>query len=542
MKKRNLYYLFAILFGVCSCTNTKTSSADGEIQIDPELQELGELNIKLMEFDEIGIPQNGVVPVRQKGQWGLLAKDGKEILPCMYSEISFGENENVWIVNRNDSIGIVDNKGSFINDLRTQFTSYTCLGGGLLLAVWGNLEERQYVIPMKYQGTALLGDVKSATPACDGVIMTEYFGNYKLYSYAGDSLSAISDDYQHFTGQFGEGLYCVTNGWDGKYGYINTKGEIAVPFEFDTPCGVFSDGMATYTDSEGHYGYIDKKGNIVIPAKFNYAEKYSDGLAYVSGDDEVGYIDKSGNLIIDPKGQYGGGNGFVKGFSVVIGSETDLMGIINKKGELVVPIEYVINPLSDDMYVSCTSGDSTKYGAFTLDGKGAVPFEYDNLSDFHDGLALATKEGVNFVVNKEGKTGILNFDEVLSKVTALHAQEKANAEKELEERIKEQIMERVNRKFGREVIGSTVSVKEFEKQSDGTYTGEFTDRGEYEYIVYTLYDITVDENGVLQDCGWKWKATIPTAKERPNRGVNAEDQMRYYQKKVMEGNRYNPYK
>lgn len=541
MRKLYSYLLSAIMIGACSCTNSsKVSSEEEGFQIDPELKELGELNVKLLEYDDIDIPQNGIVPVKLQGKWGLLTKEGKEILPCLYKEITYGENEDVWIVKRNDSIGIVDKKGSFINDLRSNFKSYTCLGNGLLLAVSNDVSEQKFIIPIKYNGFAFLGYVSSAMPISDGVIIAESFGNYKLYSYDGDSLKAITDNYQHFTDEKGEGMCCVTNGWNGKYGFINSKGEIVVPFEFDKPCGPYSDGMAIYTDSTERCGYIDRSGNVVIPAQYEWATNFSDGLAYVTNEDVAGVIDKTGKLIINTRDKYYISSGFVKGFAVVGGIDDESMGIVNKKGELVVPMKYSIHNLCDDVYVSA-SYDSQKYGAFSYDGKQIVPFEFDELSDFNSGLALAKLGERSFVINKEGKTGILNFEEALAKLNEEAQQPLQEGSLAFDENIKKQLMKIINEENEREVISSPNKIEELTKE-DGKYRAFFYDFGEYFTTRYAIRGIIVDKEGVVKDFEIKSVSKTPTDKVKHVEGINAMDQLEYYNQKLREGNRYNPYK
>lgn len=532
MKKLKFGLFVAILsVTLFACKNSKNTTGaeveerEGGVQIDPELKELGELNAKLLEYDDIGIPQNGVVPIKLKEKWGLVAKDGKEILPCLYNEISYGDNEDVWIVKKDDSLGIVDNKGTFINELRSGFISYRCLGNGLLHAIFNDEVQHPFIIPLEYKGQALLGDVKSATPFYDGVTMAEYFGNYKLYSYTNGSLSAITDYYQHFTLEFGEGMYCVTNGWDGKYGFINSKGEVAVPFEFDKPCGVFSDGMATYTSSTDKYGYIDKTGKIVIPAKYFYAEKFSDGLAYVSNEEMSGFIDKSGKTVIDTsKKKYSSGGGFVKGYCIVIDGEEDcMMGIINKKGELVVPFKYnVISALSDDVYVALKS-ENSKYGAFSSDGKQIIPFEFDDLSEFHNGWALAKIGEVHLIVNKEGKTGIPNLENVLSIKKEKQLQSIKSRQAELEMSIKKQVVELINKSNGWEVLSEPSDVLNLEKVSDNMYKAEFITETKYEYMDYEIRNIEVDKKGKVLGLETK-RVNIRPKANKPN-GTMRVDEM-----------------
>lgn len=528
MKKNlNLFVALTIILGVflCfSCTNSKNTIAEEQegIQIDPELKELGELNVKLLEYDEIDIPRNGVVPVKKKGKWGLVKKDCNEILSCKYDQIMYGEDEDVWIVKKNDSIGVVDNNGSFVNKLNREFKSYRCLGEGLLYAIQDGAIEHQFIIPIKYEGVALLGDIiNSTTSFYNGVIMTEWAGNFKLWSYHDGTLSVISDQYQYFTSEVGEGLYCVTNGWQGKYGFINSKGEVAIPFEFDNPCGAFSDGMASYTDSTDLVGFINRSGEIVIPAQYNYAENFSDGLAYVCNEDTACFIDKEGKVVIDTKGKYSSGGGFIKGFCIVVG-ESELMGIINKRGDFVVPPEYVINSLSDDVYVAYTSEDNPKYGAFSYDGKQIISFDYDDLSDFHNGWALARIGDIQLIVNKEGKTGLLNIEEVLTIKEKEQEQANVEGQAELEENIKRQIVKLINDENGWEVLSGPSAVWNLQKVSNGIYKAEFTQETQYENMDYEIRNIEVDESGKVLGLETKRVSIRPKA-NKPEGTMNVDE-------------------
>ena len=54
---------------------------------------------------------------------------------------------------------------------------------------------------------------------------------------------------------FYDGLSCVKQ--NGKYGFIDKKGKVVVPFQFDDTAYSFSDGLA-YVKQDGKYGFIDK--------------------------------------------------------------------------------------------------------------------------------------------------------------------------------------------------------------------------------------------------------------------------------------------
>ena len=125
---------------------------------------------------------------------------------------------------------------------------------------------------------------------------------------------------------------------DGKYGFIDIKGNFVIPPIF-TSVSYFSEGMAAvyvgghsflqgvdnsaiggrneqYLSIEnGKWGYIDRKGTMVIPPQFGSASEFSEGLAVVtlakdpdsrSLDERqpTGYIGTDGLFKIPPKYEY----------------------------------------------------------------------------------------------------------------------------------------------------------------------------------------------------------------------------------------------
>jgi len=82
------------------------------------------------------------------------------------------------------------------------------------------------------------------------------------------------------------GLYWIEQ--NGKYGCINSKGEIVVNPQFESSWSEFSEGLASIKIGR-KWGYIDKTGKIVINPQFEGADKFSEGLAGV----RIGNVSKS---------------------------------------------------------------------------------------------------------------------------------------------------------------------------------------------------------------------------------------------------------
>src|SRR6218665_3272027 len=110
---------------------------------------------------------------------------------------------------------------------------------------------------------------------------------------------------------------------DGKWGYIDKSGKIAINPQFDF-AWEFQEGLAVI-QLDWKCGYIDKTGKIVINPQFDFTWGFQEGLAGIkfgdkNGFDKWGYIDKTGEIVIEPQfdfiwvgsGGGGGGGGGVK--------------------------------------------------------------------------------------------------------------------------------------------------------------------------------------------------------------------------------------
>lgn len=111
-----------------------------------------------------------------------------------------------------------------------------------------------------------------------------------------------------FADDFSEGLAQVMI--DGKFGFINNRGEMVIPPRFDArrvgyvwegkfDTSRFSEGLACV--SLGNlYGYVNRRGDFVIPPQFYRAQEFSEGLAWVVTSDRgrAGWIDKSGGWVV----------------------------------------------------------------------------------------------------------------------------------------------------------------------------------------------------------------------------------------------------
>ena len=95
-------------------------------------------------------------------------------------------------------------------------------------------------------------------------------------------------------GSFNEGFAAVQK--DGKWGYINTKGEQIVECKFDYVSD-FKDGLAI-VEKDDKYGCINTKGEQIVECKFDDACDFNEGFAWVKKDGKWGRINTKGCFVI----------------------------------------------------------------------------------------------------------------------------------------------------------------------------------------------------------------------------------------------------
>lgn len=211
-------------------------------------------------------------------------------------------------------------------------------------------------------------------------------------------------------GNFKEGLGVVT--LNNKYGAIDTTGRVVVPIEFEYIM-LFSEGLAPFSINGGAlWGYIDKTGKVVIEPKYEYANVFSDGLGLVRKNGANVYVDRKGKEVIalDPE-IAPQASGFHDGYAVV--STNDLkFGLINKKGKLVLPIQYgYLGPLSEGLMVY--ADEKAHYGYLNVEGKEVVPAKYTWADAFSEGLGCVQLDSSTGYVDKTGKL-VFQLDTIAS--------------------------------------------------------------------------------------------------------------------------------
>lgn len=98
-------------------------------------------------------------------------------------------------------------------------------------------------------------------------------------------------------GEWWEGLAAVRQ--NGKWGFVNRRGEFDIKPEFDGVAG-FSEGLAAVRVGPDNWGYIDRDGRMVIPPQFLLAGSFFHGVAAVcDAESRDFFIGRDGRPISD---------------------------------------------------------------------------------------------------------------------------------------------------------------------------------------------------------------------------------------------------
>jgi DNA polymerase III epsilon subunit-like protein len=229
----------------------------------------------------------GCVRLKKDEKYGFVNSLGKIVTPFNFdAAVDFSDGlAEVGMMGDGQNIisGYIDKNGSQIIPFKYKYEH---------TMPWGYNRQSQFkegmalVIPR-----SLLGD---------GYRNKEVFinkdGEVLIQSNSHDFCSGFSEGLAVVSKQFGE--YIFNKGRERKYGFIDSKGILAIDFRFDW-AQQFSDGLAA-VKINGNYGFINNLGRIVIDCKYNKdlrRSKFINGLLYIPGEywkPGLGYINNMG--------------------------------------------------------------------------------------------------------------------------------------------------------------------------------------------------------------------------------------------------------
>ncbi len=217
-----------------------------------------------------------------------------------------------------------------------------------------------------------------------------------------------------------------------KWGFIDTKGKLAVPARFDA-FKYFSEGFAavrvgdrwTFVDQSGatkpdkwfedahsfseglaavklggKWGFVDTAMQMVIPPRFDGAWGFTEGLAPVKVGRKWGFTDKTGRIVVEP--QYYWVDNFSEGLAYVQGGKGN-EGYVDKTGKLVIGRRFWdAHPFSSGLAAVIVEPGGT-FGLIDKTGKMVIDPQFEEVCLFSEGLAAVRVEYEWGYIDTSGK-------------------------------------------------------------------------------------------------------------------------------------------
>jgi hypothetical protein len=241
------------------------------------------------------------------------------------------------------------------------------------------------------------------------------------------------------------GEYLYQQYENGKYGYINKKGEMVIaPSYFTGPSYFKTDELALVMiaeedeDGVSEWQWINAKGEVIqMPGSgMDDWESWHDGMMIYKTKGKWGIVDNSGTVVLkavydsisyssnkvyeaEKNGKteywYAADSGLVKldcdsvgrlfADEILIINKNKKTGFVNIKKDIVVdPVYDSIDTEYLEQYGIMFVGKNKKYGCIGKTGKILLKIAYSGISGFsEDGLAIVTKNGKCGLINTKGK-------------------------------------------------------------------------------------------------------------------------------------------
>lgn len=363
---------------------------------------------------------DGIQTTQRDGLFGFKLEDGTEIVEPRYKFVDHFHGDYCLVLRDYNQVGLIDRTG-------------------------------KEIVPAEYE---------EVNYPSDDLIRVRKDGLYGFMDMYGEWV--IQPQYRA-SSTFSEGLAVVAVDLDSftvMYGYIDTKGKTAIPPMYDY-ANPFHNGYAVVAKYE-RQGMIDLHGKEVFPIKYDYVSSvddngnffvtdpnaildddsdeegeahnhahhhhqlgryamfstvnfkpltpyiydefpwYSEGLYVYRQDSTYGFLDAKGKKRLK---SYGFIQGFANGFCLV--GDGRHYGIINRKGKIVLPIEYDNSGYRSDAYFFFEGlalvEKQGRYGYIDTEGRIVIPIIYSSGYRFSEGLAPVQKGSVWGFIDHQGR-------------------------------------------------------------------------------------------------------------------------------------------
>lgn len=203
---------------------------------------------------------------------------------------------------------------------------------------------------------------------------------------------------QKFAGPFeaalpmceGLGAVCL----DGKWGYVNAQGEMAIDAQYEDARS-FAQGMAAVKQN-GAFHFITPDGAQAFDGSFEDAGAFSSGVAKAAAGGQYGFVDAQGQWVVEAS--YDQVEDFHSHLHIAAVERDGKWGVIDAAGKEILKLQYDgIHDMTWERTILAGQGDY--YGEFTDQGKAIGKMKQTYYTSYGNHVHLTRLEDKDFTIS-----------------------------------------------------------------------------------------------------------------------------------------------
>lgn len=264
----------------------------------------------------------GLHPAKKNGFWGFIDESGKKNIDFIYSSVSSFKEELAVVIYKNQKADVINIDGrpvtpnafdkiERISDISFRVVDKNkqgiMIGNGYMMrpcifSDLGHFNEGVAYIEMNGKMGFIDEGGKEVLPLIYDWVAPQFISGKILVRqgtihYQIDKTGKILNTFHNLT-VHEDCIYSFMADWNGKWGFIDYKGDVLVPFVYDEFLGCWKGLVLTRKGDK--YGFLDEYTHreIIAPSYDFVDEQISEDLVAVSKDGKYGFINEEAEFVI----------------------------------------------------------------------------------------------------------------------------------------------------------------------------------------------------------------------------------------------------
>ncbi len=336
-------------------------------------------------YDDLSVFSEGLAPAKKNGKYGYINRKGEVAIPFQFDKERHFYKTGLSEASKNGKWGFINKKGEEIVPIK--YSNVDC----------HKMEEELIFVCNKN---------KWAIFDKNGNQRTDF-----IY----DEIYGTSSNFDYFDEEYLYNELLLTRKGN-QYRYLNSDLEIVADFGYYEVAEPITEFGFAIVKKGGYFGVINSKNKTVIPFEYSLIEHpkrpYQDFYDefYIHKNGKVGLLNEKAELIADVIYDL-----FDRDYSEINDSKQVIFrakknnqyGIINKKGEITLPIEYEEIGLFKGDNISMAKKNGL-FGIIDSYGNIKLPFDYENIMSYKDWDYFILQKGKDYgAIDKQNLNVIL---------------------------------------------------------------------------------------------------------------------------------------